>query len=386
MNHRFCMKLLVLVCLLGFLSTVSFGQDVTAKVQVDTINSKVPLALAHLWGQTIRGLTPSDVVYEMANVEIQNNAAQLRTFQLKLELQGLGPAAIKTVQVGPMTKTVVRCSPGLDWNLASSYVDERIVKLSVELDEGQNVVYSDVLNVPLMGKDDVPMYANSKPVYFFLVTRVQPKSTLVTQVINEASQRMGFQWRPGISGYQGSNNPTQMKEDIRKIYKTIQAMDFTYVNTPISFEEGYQRIKTPAEALRVKAGNCIDGTLVFASCISAIGYDPIIVIIPRHAFVIAAIPPPDLSGTREARRHLQSMTLSGGQPALPTSFAASWVPIETTVLQARSKQYLALTRTTFEEAMEIGVKELAAAGPENVVLIDVEAWRACGLLPAPEIR
>jgi hypothetical protein len=177
-----------------------------------------------------------------------------------------------------------------------------------------------------------------------------------------------------------------MKEDIRKIYKTIQAMGFTYVNTPISFEEGYQRIKTPAEAIRVKTGNCIDGTLVFASCISAIGYDPIIVIVPGHAFVIAAIPPPDLSGTRETRRNLQSMTLSGGQPAIPTSFAASWFPIETTILQERSKQNFGLTRMAFEEAMDIGVRELASAGPSNVVLIDVEAWRACGLLPAPEIR
>jgi hypothetical protein len=70
MNHRPSVKLLVLACLLGFLSTGMLGQDVTVKVQVDTINGKVPLALAHLWGQTIRGLTPNDVVYEMAGVEI----------------------------------------------------------------------------------------------------------------------------------------------------------------------------------------------------------------------------------------------------------------------------------------------------------------------------
>ncbi len=386
MRNKLGVKFLVLLCLIVCFSTASFGQDVVVKVKIDSINDKVPLALAHLWGQTIRNLAASDVVYEMADVEIQNNSAQSRTFNLKLELQGLGPISMKTVEVGPMTKNVVRSSPGLDWNLASSCVDERVAKLSVVLEEGQNVVYSDVLNVPLMGKDDIPMYSNSKPLYFFLVTRVQPKSRLVSQVLSEASKRWGFQFRPGIVGYQGNNNPDQMKEDIRKIYKTIQAMNFNYVNTPVSFEEGYQRIKTPAEALEMKTGNCIDGTLVFASCISAIGYNAIIVLVPGHAFVIATIPPPDMEGTRQARRQIQGMTLNAGQPALPRSFAASWFPIETTVLQARSKQNFAMTRMSFEEAMNIAVNELASAGPSKVVLIDVEAWRACGLLPAPEIR
>ena len=385
-RRLFGIKYLFLLCILGCLSTATFGQDVTVKVQIEGINGKVPLALAHLWGQTITGLTPDNVTYEMTGVEIQNNSAQTRTFQLKLELQGLGTAATKTVEVGPMNKVVVQGSPILDWNLVSNCVDEQVAKLTVELAEGQNVVFSDVINVPLMGKDDIPMYADAKPLYFFLVTRVQPKSKLVNQILSEASQRMGFQFRKGITGYQGTNNPDQMKEDIRKIYKTIQAMNFTYVNTPVSFEEGYQRIKTPSEALQMRTGNCIDGTLVFASCISAIGYNPIIVIVPGHAFVIATIPPRDLSGTRETRRLNNSMTLNGGQPALPSASCVSWFPIETTVLQARSKQNFALTRMSFEEAMNIAVGELTSAGPGKVVLIDVEAWRACGLLPVPEIR
>jgi hypothetical protein len=386
-GRRLGIKLLILLCLLvGSITTATFGQDVTVKVEVGDINGKVPLAIAHLWGQTITGLMKDGETYEMARIEIQNNSAQARTFQLKLELQGLGTAATKTVEIGPMDKAIMEGSPILDWNLVSNYVDERVAKLTVELAEGQNVVYSDVLNVPLMGKDDVPMYADSKALYFFLVTRVQPKSKLVSQVINEASRRMGFQLRQGIAGYQGANNPDQMKEDIRKIYKTIQAMNFTYVNTPVSFEEGYQRIKTPSEALQVRTGNCIDGTLVFASCISAIGYNPIIVIVPGHAFVIATIPPQDLSGTRETRRLFNSMTLKGGQPALPSRSYVSWFPIETTVLQERSKQNFALTRMSFEEAMDIAVKRLASEGPSKVILIDVEAWRACGLLPAPEVR
>lgn len=83
------------------------------------------------------------------------------------------------------------------------------------------------------------------------------------------------------------------------------------------------------------------------------------------------------------------MTTNGGQPALPSGSYASWFPIETTVLQGRSQQNLGLTRMSFEEAINIAVKELQnvlSTGRDKVFLIDVEAWRACGLLPAPEGR
>jgi len=377
-------KVLTLLFLFACISAVLFGQDITAKVHLDTINGKVPLALAHLWGQTLSGLTQNPFVFEMASVEIQNNSSQARTLQLKLELEGLGSASMKTVEVGPMAKVVVQGSPVLDWNVVRNYVDAREAKLSIVLQEGQSVVYSDMLNVPLMGKDDIPMYANSKPLYFFLVTRVQPKSRLVSQILSTASQKMGLKWKPGIFEYQGANNPDQAKEDVRKIYETIQAMDFTFDNKPVSFEEGYHRIKTPTEALQTRKGNCIDGTLVFASCIAAIGYNPILVLVPGHVLVIASMPPADLSGTRPARRHFQSMTLDGGRPSLATSFCTAWFPIETTVLQIWSRQTLTMTRTSFEGAMLIGERELSMAGPAKVALIDVEAWRACGLLPVPE--
>jgi len=385
MNLRLGARILALLWLLAHLVAASFTQEVDVKVHIETINGRVPLSLAHLWGQRIEGLTADSVTYEMVRVEVQNNLPKLRTFHLKLELQGLGGPCVKTVSIGPMARAFVSGSPALNWDIVSGWVDERVGNLSVQLEEAGSLIYSDVLPVRLAGKDDIPIYAGSKPLYFLFVTRVQPKSKLVTEVLSQASQRMGFQWRKGIVGYQGYDDAGQMYEDIRKIYKTIQAMNFTYVNTPFSFEEGYQRVKTPAEALGDRTGNCIDGTLVFASCIAAIGYNPIIAIIPGHALVIATLPPRDLSGTRMARRRLNSMALRGGEPALP-SYYISWLPIETTVLQGRSQENLGLTRTTFEEAVRTATEELREAGPAKTILVDVDAWRACGLLPSPEMR
>jgi hypothetical protein len=381
-------KSLLAVWLLGQISIVCFAQDLEVKAEPLTINGRVPLALAHLYGQEFTGALAKVGPWEMARVELENKALRSRTLQLKLELQGLGRESTKTVQVGPSSTTEVLSSPIIDLRLLREFVDERVAKLEVEVVEDQAIVYSNVLNITLTGKDDIPMVQDSKPLYFFLATRVQPKSRLVTEVLKEAGQRLGLRFRQGIVGYQGQNDPSQMLEDVRKIYKTIQAMDFVYVNTPVSFEAGYQRIKTPIEAFETKNGNCIEGALLFASCIAAIGYDPLIVIIPGHAFVIATIPGASPDSTRDYRTNPFLMTLSGGRPALPSNSYASWIPIETTVLQYRSNQNFGLTRMTFEEAVEIakGKLQMFASPSElkKVFLIDVEAWRSCGLLPAPD--
>ena len=70
------------------------------------------------------------------------------------------------------------------------------------------------------------------------------------------------------------------------IYRTIQKSGMNYVNAHISFAPGHsQRVKRPCDTIKLKGGNCIDGSVLFASCFEAIGLEPIIVIIPGHAFV-----------------------------------------------------------------------------------------------------
>ena len=70
------------------------------------------------------------------------------------------------------------------------------------------------------------------------------------------------------------------------IYRTIQKSGMNYVNAHISFAPGHsQRVKRPCDTIKLKGGNCIDGSVLFASCFEAIGLEPIIVIVPGHAFV-----------------------------------------------------------------------------------------------------
>ena len=70
------------------------------------------------------------------------------------------------------------------------------------------------------------------------------------------------------------------------IFRIIQNNGMNYVNALISFAPGHsQRVKRPCDTIKLKGGNCIDGSVLFASCFEAIGFEPIIVLVPGHAFV-----------------------------------------------------------------------------------------------------
>lgn len=74
---------------------------------------------------------------------------------------------------------------------------------------------------------------------------------------------------------------------VKAIYLALQNdYNIKYVSSTISFpDEGTQRIRFPNDALTLGSANCIDGTVLFASALENIDLEPLIVLIPGHAFV-----------------------------------------------------------------------------------------------------
>jgi len=74
---------------------------------------------------------------------------------------------------------------------------------------------------------------------------------------------------------------------VKAIYLALQNdYDIDYVNSVISYPSGItQRIRLPQDTLKLGSANCIDGTVLFASALENIGLEPLIVLVPGHAFV-----------------------------------------------------------------------------------------------------
>jgi hypothetical protein len=91
-----------------------------------------------------------------------------------------------------------------------------------------------------------------------------------------------------LVGYQGTPDPQTgdiARAQVKAIYDVLHAKGVTYINSPVSYPQGTQRVKFPGDAWRLSSANCIDGTVLFASAIENIGLNPRIVLIPGHAFV-----------------------------------------------------------------------------------------------------
>jgi hypothetical protein len=74
---------------------------------------------------------------------------------------------------------------------------------------------------------------------------------------------------------------------VQALYRTLKE-DFhlSYKNMPPSFDTvgESQTILLPREVLSERAGNCIELTTLFCSCVERVGVDPVIFIIEGHAF------------------------------------------------------------------------------------------------------
>lgn len=113
---------------------------------------------------------------------------------------------------------------------------------------------------------------------------VTPNYPAIATIIHRASQYLE-KWTgsPSLDEYQ-SRNPDRVKKQIAAIYEAIAELNIVYCAPPASYEQSGQRIRMCDTILLNKIGTCLDMSLLYASCLEAVGVNPIIVIIKGHAF------------------------------------------------------------------------------------------------------
>ena len=131
-------------------------------------------------------------------------------------------------------------------------------------------------------------------------------------------------------------------DQLMALYLALQAKGFGYTSVGTDFFSYAQYVKPIEKTWKDKAGNCIDGTLLFAAALEAMGMEPLLAFPPGHALV----------GVRCAQG------------------AQCTVPIETTAIGAG---------TSASDAVAKGIDNFNKA--EYVT--DVKAMRQFGFAPLP---
>jgi hypothetical protein len=202
------------------------------------------------------------------------------------EIQNLSNKFEQDVTIDPYGQEEVRITPNLDVNVIKGLHHLMETSLSIKVVSGGDTLLS--LNEPIevLAKDTMvwviedPGRSWGIDLSDLVVSWITPQAPTIIDIISKAARNT-----KNIGYYV---DYTSMEETIKSIYDTISE-DIRYVNRPFCFGQTenifIQRIATPTETLVEKSGNCIDLSVLFASCLEACGIDPLIILVPGHAFV-----------------------------------------------------------------------------------------------------
>jgi hypothetical protein len=287
--------------------------------------------------------------WPVAILTITNTAKHPVVQVISAEIPGFSRRLQQTIVVGPQETSAVRIEPDL---LPSTY----------ELQEIRHAT----LHVGVSDDSGTTMFAQSRPVLIHsgsdlywgkqfanaqVVARwVTPHDPAVLALVSEAKRFVPNGRMPGynINERRESRLPAQVRQQAEAVFNALKRSGFSYVSSIYTFGDFIkvsQRIRLPRETLQLDTANCMDISVAFASAIENLGMNPVLVIIPGHAFTGLRLGPqsPDI------------------------------LYLDLTVLP----------KGTFRQAEARAQQWLKKTPPDQVLTIDVAAARRMGIYPLP---
>jgi len=153
--------------------------------------------------------------------------------------------------------------------------------LHVKLRSADGVLVSDNVEATVLAFDEwhgLELYPE------LLAAFVTPNHPELAPIIARATEFLG-QWTGDTSmdGYQ-SQDPNRVLAQAAAIFTAIKEQAIAYVVPPASFERVGQRVRLCDMVLKQKLGTCLDLTLLYASCLEAVGLHPILITSAGHIF------------------------------------------------------------------------------------------------------
>jgi hypothetical protein len=264
---------------------VTAGTVTVDKITVDYIyRSDLITPLAHLYGTFLDDF----MIAEIAN----GNDTSVKVV-VTSEITGFTTVASKTVTIAPGATEEIRENPALTTaaidELSSGRPGELHVRVTY-LDNGvERVVLDETNETSLWARRDFPWSIKGmtqQEDFDLLGVMVTPNDLKV-----EALVRAAAYYDPNKAMTGGYSSERDAEGDVYQRLSNIwqaEANDYnlTYISTTVTFAPGdTQRIRLPSEVLDQSSGNCIELALLYAAAVEALNMQPVIVIVPGHAYV-----------------------------------------------------------------------------------------------------
>lgn len=229
-----------------------------------------------------------DNIYSPIKISIVNNTDNIKSIEIFAKIENLSDELKQSIQLLPREYKLIYLSPILKVEEKNriSDITKRNIKLQVTtnnevlIDETHEIsVFPKNLFIFSMENQEKNWKVSLTP---HLARFVTPHDPCIVEIHSKASRKMP------LLGYLSNNRETLLSE-IENIYNVLgenyelQYVIDSYGLGPNKYKK--QSIKLPREVISTKCGNCIEFTLLLASCLEMLNLDVYIVLVPGHAFL-----------------------------------------------------------------------------------------------------
>lgn len=159
--------------------------------------------------------------------------------------------------------------------------------------ESQKVIYRETNSVTLLPKDYALLQLNDRkanwrynlaPLLCAWIAPTDPGGAL-DRVRGGAAKYHPAQALVGVQA--SAIDLASYTSDVKALYEYLAGeVDLKFVNQPYYFDSpDGQRVLTADQVLASGGGNCIDLVILFASLLEGLGINPVIMLVPGHAFL-----------------------------------------------------------------------------------------------------
>ncbi len=261
-------------------TTRSF-ESTGVEVVVDSYLEHLPTAFYHLLDVEVTPL----VVFT-----VSTNMRGIKRLRVTTFIEGYTAKAVDTIEVKRGEPQTVKQLPSLFPKEISDLHELTRATLNIQvedLDTGK-ILEHRTEGIWLLARTTAPRSVKDavtgKITDFspYLAAFVTPNEPSVMKFLRTVVRR---HHQKRLQGYLGD-----VESQVQAIYDALKEdLDIAYVHSIVNFdldaETRSQRIRLPRECIDGKMGNCIDATLLFASLLEGISLNPVVALVPGHAFV-----------------------------------------------------------------------------------------------------
>lgn len=226
--------------------------------------------------------------FSVVTVTVTNSSDTALHNRIAVRVPGWSDQEIQMVELAAGQVKTLRFAPTF---LPRLYKNKEIAAATAAVevtDTAGRSIYETTVPIHLRSVDDIFWGSNFKNAAF-IASWVTPHDLNVENILGKAKELMPGRRLPGYEPWKDSAQQEQSTFiQAKAIYNALKKSGVSYVKSSITFggnSDWSERVRMPRESLGQSSANCIDAAVVYASLFENLGMDPIVVLVPGHAYV-----------------------------------------------------------------------------------------------------